>query len=96
MSDSLSLISTVPEYLNQVDLEEERENQELSATQELARGAAEARSIPLLLEKLSVPGQVPFYYCGGFTILSEAVTNCESCQCVLSMNPSDSTSLPPI
>lgn len=76
--DSPSLISTVPEYLNQVDLEEERENQELIATQELAGGAAEARSIPLLLEKLSVPGQVPFYYCGGFAILSEAITNCES------------------
>lgn len=78
VSESLSLISIVPEYLSQVDLEEEREKQELSAMQELARGAPEARSIPLLLEKLSVPGQVPFYYCGGFAILSDAVTNCES------------------
>uniref|UniRef100_H3C3R3 Tetratricopeptide repeat domain 12 n=1 Tax=Tetraodon nigroviridis TaxID=99883 RepID=H3C3R3_TETNG len=68
----------VKEYLNQVDLQEERDNQELSARQELARGAAEARSIPLLLKKLSVPGQVPYYYCGGFAILSEAVGNCTS------------------
>lgn len=84
VSDSPSSIYTIPAYLNQVDLEEERENQELSATQELARGAAEARSIPLLLEKLAVPGQVPFYYCGGFAILSEAVKSCESsyvCRC---------------
>lgn len=84
VSDSPSLFSTASEYLNQVDLQEERDTQELSARQELARGAAEARSIPLLLEKLSVPGQVPYYYCGGFAVLSEAVTNCESsyvCRC---------------
>lgn len=78
LSDSLSLISTVPEYLYRVDLEEERENQELIATRELAGGAAEARSIPLMLKKLAAPGQVPLYYCGGVAILSEAITDCES------------------
>lgn len=84
VSDSPYLISTLPEHLNQVDLEEERENQELSAMQELSEEAAGARTIPLLLEKLSAPGQGPFYYCGGFTILSKAITNCESsfvCHC---------------
>ncbi|XP_029699293.1 tetratricopeptide repeat protein 12 isoform X1 [Takifugu rubripes] len=67
----------IKEHLNQVDLEE-RQNQELSAVQELSRGAAEAARIPLLLDKLSAPGQEPFYYCGGFTILAEAVTNSTS------------------
>lgn len=79
-------ISIVSEYLNQVDLEEERENQELSAKTELAGGAAEARSVPLLLEKLLVPGQVPLYYCGGFAILSEAITNCEFSLVFLPLN----------
>lgn len=77
MSDPPFLLSTVPEHLNQVDLGE-RQNQELSAVQELSRGAAEATGIPLLLDKLSAPGQGPFYYCGGFTILAEAITNSES------------------
>lgn len=77
MSDTPSLLSTVPEYLNQVDLEE-RQNEELSAVQELSRGAAETGSIPLLLDKLSAPGREPYYYCGGFAILSEAITNSES------------------
>lgn len=77
MSDPPSLLSTVPEHLNQVDLGE-RQNQELSAVQESSRGAAEATRIPLLLDKLSAPGQEPFYYCGGFTILTEAVANSES------------------
>lgn len=77
VSDPPSLLSTVPEHLNQVDLEE-RQDQELSAVQELSRGAAEVTRIPLLLDKLSAPGQQPFYYCGGFAILAEAVTNSES------------------
>lgn len=65
------------EYLIHVDLEEERESQELRAIQEFDRGDVKARTVPLLLEKLSVPGQMPFYYSGGFVILSQAVTDCE-------------------
>lgn len=45
--------------------------------QEFDRGDAKARTVPQLLEKLSRPGQMPFYYCGGFEILSQAVTECE-------------------
>lgn len=58
-------------------MEEERERQELSAMQEFDKGDTEARHIPVLLEKLSVPGKIPFYYCGGFMILSQAVKDSE-------------------
>lgn len=58
-------------------MEEEKESQEMSAMQEFDRGDAKARTVPQLLEKLSRPGQMPLYYCGGFEILSQAVTECE-------------------
>lgn len=64
------------EYLIQVDLEEEKESQEISALQEFEREDVRAKTVPQLLEMLSRPGQMPFYYCGGFEILSQAVTEC--------------------
>lgn len=65
------------EYLIQVDLEEEKESQEISALQEFEREDVRAKTVPQLLEMLSRPDQMPFYYCGGFEILSQAVTECE-------------------
>ncbi|XP_068440146.1 tetratricopeptide repeat protein 12 isoform X2 [Clinocottus analis] len=64
----------VKEYLNQVDFEEGRENQEIDARQEGCRG--NGLRVPELLEKLSRPGQLPLYYCGGLEILSQAVSDC--------------------
>ncbi|KAM9359056.1 tetratricopeptide repeat protein 12 [Symphorus nematophorus] len=64
------------EYLTQVDLEEERESQEVKAMQEFDKGDEKATTVPQLLEKLSRPGQMPLYYCGGFEILSQAVADC--------------------
>ncbi|XP_054457561.1 tetratricopeptide repeat protein 12 isoform X2 [Anoplopoma fimbria] len=66
----------VKEYLTQVDLEEARESQEMNARQEFDKGEGRATRVPQLLEKLSRPGQIPLYYCGGFEILSQAVTDC--------------------
>ncbi|XP_051254268.1 tetratricopeptide repeat protein 12 isoform X1 [Dicentrarchus labrax] len=63
-------------YLTQVDLEEERESQEVNAMQEFDKGDGKATTVPQLLEKLSRPSQMSFYYCGGFEILSQAVTDC--------------------
>lgn len=48
--------------------------------QEFDGGDTKAKTVPQLLQKLSMSGQMPFYYCGGFEILSQAVTECE-CSC---------------
>ncbi|XP_047449271.1 tetratricopeptide repeat protein 12 isoform X2 [Mugil cephalus] len=66
----------VKEYLSRVDLEEERERQEINARQEFDKGERKATAVPQLLEKLSVPDQMPLYYCGGLEILSQALTDC--------------------
>ncbi|XP_037632477.1 tetratricopeptide repeat protein 12 isoform X1 [Sebastes umbrosus] len=66
----------VKEHLTQVDLEEERERQEMNAMQEFDKGEGIATRVLQLLEKLSRPGQIPLYYCGGLEILSQAVTDC--------------------
>ncbi|XP_068575528.1 tetratricopeptide repeat protein 12 [Cebidichthys violaceus] len=66
----------VKEYLTQVDLEERRESQEMNARQEFDKGEGNDTRVPQLLEKLSRPGQIPLYYCGGLEILSQAVTDC--------------------
>ncbi|XP_030008216.1 tetratricopeptide repeat protein 12 isoform X2 [Sphaeramia orbicularis] len=66
----------VKEYLIQVDLEEEREIQEKSAQQDFNKGKEETTRVPQLLEKLSSPGHMPLYYCGGLEILSKVVTDC--------------------
>ncbi|KAF1394026.1 hypothetical protein PFLUV_G00022230 [Perca fluviatilis] len=63
------------EHLTQVNLEEVRANQEMNAMQEFDKGEASATRVPQLLEKLSRPGQIPLYYCGGLEILSQAVTD---------------------
>ncbi|XP_026171649.1 tetratricopeptide repeat protein 12 isoform X2 [Mastacembelus armatus] len=64
------------EYLIQVDLEENRVCQEMHARQEFDKGERNATIVPQLLEKLSIPGQMPLYYCGGLEILSQTVTEC--------------------
>ncbi|TKS81039.1 Tetratricopeptide repeat protein 12 [Collichthys lucidus] len=64
------------EYLTQVDLEEERESQEMNAMQRFDKGDEKATTVLHLLEKLSKAEQMPLYYCGGFEILSQAVTDC--------------------
>ncbi|XP_069546536.1 tetratricopeptide repeat protein 12 [Brachyistius frenatus] len=67
--------SMVKEYLTHVDLEEEREIQEMNARQEFNKGEKKATTVPQMLEKLSRPGQMPFYYCGGLEILSQVLTD---------------------
>uniref|UniRef100_A0A3Q3QD74 Uncharacterized protein n=1 Tax=Monopterus albus TaxID=43700 RepID=A0A3Q3QD74_MONAL len=64
------------EYLIQVDLEENRERQEMNAREEFDKGEGKATTVPHLLEKLSRPSQMPFDYCEGLEILSRAVTDC--------------------
>ncbi|XP_029302549.1 LOW QUALITY PROTEIN: tetratricopeptide repeat protein 12 [Cottoperca gobio] len=66
----------VKEYLAQVDLEEGRESQEMNAMQDFDMGERNAIRVPQLLEKLSRPGQLPWFYCGGLEILSQAITDC--------------------
>ncbi|KAM4567336.1 tetratricopeptide repeat protein 12 [Odontesthes bonariensis] len=66
----------VKEYLHLVDLEVNRENQEMNARQEFNKGERKAAAVPQLLEKLSEPSQMPLYYSGGLEILSQAVTGC--------------------
>ncbi|XP_056467384.1 tetratricopeptide repeat protein 12 [Gadus chalcogrammus] len=66
----------VNEYLTQLEWEEERERQELSATEEFDRGGQKASTVPQLLDKLSRPNQSPLYYCGGLELLSKAITDC--------------------
>uniref|UniRef100_A0A3B5M0E6 Uncharacterized protein n=1 Tax=Xiphophorus couchianus TaxID=32473 RepID=A0A3B5M0E6_9TELE len=64
-------------YLDLVDLEEEKDSQETDAKKQLDEGERKATAVPQLLEKLSRPGQMPLYYCGGLESLSQAVTDCE-------------------
>ncbi|XP_027135836.1 tetratricopeptide repeat protein 12 isoform X3 [Larimichthys crocea] len=66
------------EYLTQVDLEEERDSQEMNAMQRFDKGDEKATTVLHLLEKLSKAEQMPLYYCGGFEILSQAVTDYEN------------------
>ncbi|KAM6987401.1 tetratricopeptide repeat protein 12 [Tautogolabrus adspersus] len=63
------------EHLTQVNLEEEKESQELKAMQEFDKGEGKERTVPELLEKLSKPGQMALYYCGELDILSQEVTD---------------------
>ncbi|XP_023120619.2 tetratricopeptide repeat protein 12 [Amphiprion ocellaris] len=65
----------VKEYLTQVDLEEERDSQEMNAMQEFDKGERTATIVPQLLEKLSRPGQMHLFYCGGLELLSQAITD---------------------
>uniref|UniRef100_A0A3B3WXB2 Uncharacterized protein n=1 Tax=Poecilia mexicana TaxID=48701 RepID=A0A3B3WXB2_9TELE len=67
--------SMVKEYLDLVDLEEEKNSQEMDAKEKLDKGERKATAVPQLLEKLSRPGQMPLYYCGGLESLSQAVTD---------------------
>uniref|UniRef100_A0A3P8SZF2 Tetratricopeptide repeat domain 12 n=1 Tax=Amphiprion percula TaxID=161767 RepID=A0A3P8SZF2_AMPPE len=64
-------------YLTQVDLEEERDSQEMNAKQEFDKAERTATIVPQLLEKLSRPGQMPLFYCGGLELLSQAITDSE-------------------
>ncbi|XP_029027046.1 tetratricopeptide repeat protein 12 [Betta splendens] len=64
------------EYLIQVDLEEDRETQEMNARKTFEKGEGNSTTVPLLLEKLSSPGQMPLFYCGGLEILSHTITDC--------------------
>uniref|UniRef100_A0A3P8QEL9 Tetratricopeptide repeat domain 12 n=1 Tax=Astatotilapia calliptera TaxID=8154 RepID=A0A3P8QEL9_ASTCA len=67
----------VKEYLTQVDLGKEKETQEIKAREEFDKGKRKATTVVELLEKLSKPGQIALYYCGGLEILSQALTDCE-------------------
>uniref|UniRef100_A0A3Q0QVA5 Uncharacterized protein n=1 Tax=Amphilophus citrinellus TaxID=61819 RepID=A0A3Q0QVA5_AMPCI len=64
-------------YLTQVDLEKEKETQEIKASGEFDKGERKATIVVELLEKLSNPSQIALYYCGGLEILSQALTDCE-------------------
>ncbi|XP_006795503.1 tetratricopeptide repeat protein 12 [Neolamprologus brichardi] len=66
----------VKEYLTQVDLGKEKETQEIKAREEFDKGKRKATTVVELLEKLSKPGQIALYYCGGLEILSQALTDC--------------------
>ena len=72
-----SFIFLLAEYLTHLELSEERERQELSATEEFNRGGQKSSIVPQLLEKLSRPNQSPLYYCRGLELLSKAITDCE-------------------
>ncbi|XP_067362822.1 tetratricopeptide repeat protein 12 isoform X2 [Channa argus] len=76
----------VKEYLTQVDLEEERESQEINARKEFDKGEGKAITVPQLLEKLSKPCQMPFYYCGGLEILTQAISDCTTGQTLFRLN----------
>ncbi|XP_030600535.1 tetratricopeptide repeat protein 12 isoform X2 [Archocentrus centrarchus] len=65
----------VKEYLTQVDLEKEKETQEIKASGEFDKGERKATIVVELLEKLSNPSQIALYYCGGLEILSQALTD---------------------
>uniref|UniRef100_A0A669E095 Tetratricopeptide repeat domain 12 n=1 Tax=Oreochromis niloticus TaxID=8128 RepID=A0A669E095_ORENI len=71
-----SLLFSFAEYLTQVDLEKEKETQEIKAKEEFDKGERKATTVVELLEKLSKPGQIALYYCGGLEILSQALTDC--------------------
>ncbi|KAJ7990487.1 hypothetical protein DPEC_G00300830 [Dallia pectoralis] len=64
----------VKEYQTKVDLEEERVCQESEAWEEFEKGGEEAKTVPELLNRLDRPEQVPFYYCGGLSLLSQTIT----------------------
>lgn len=72
-----SILLSPAEYLEQVDLEEEKDTQEERAMQELNGGDGEAQSVPRLLEKLSGPDRLPSYYRGGLELLTQALAGCE-------------------
>lgn len=72
-----SLLFSFAEYLTQVDLGKEKETQEIKAREEFDKGKRKATTVVELLEKLSKPGQIALYYCGGLEILSQALTDCE-------------------
>ncbi|XP_041665479.1 tetratricopeptide repeat protein 12 [Cheilinus undulatus] len=66
----------VQEYLTKVNLEEEKESQEIKAMREFDKGEEKATRVPQLLEKLSKPDKMSLYYHGGLEILSQAVHDC--------------------
>ncbi|KAG8569191.1 hypothetical protein GDO81_014291 [Engystomops pustulosus] len=63
-------------YLNQVDFQEKKDNQEQKALQELAAGNQDAVSVTQLLTKLCKEEQSPLYYSGGIQLLVEAIKDC--------------------
>uniref|UniRef100_A0A3Q2D8X8 Tetratricopeptide repeat domain 12 n=1 Tax=Cyprinodon variegatus TaxID=28743 RepID=A0A3Q2D8X8_CYPVA len=67
----------VKEYLELVDLEENKDCQERKAMEELVKGEGKFTAVPQLLERLSRVGRTPLYYCAGLESLSRAVTDCE-------------------
>ncbi|XP_015232735.1 PREDICTED: tetratricopeptide repeat protein 12 isoform X1 [Cyprinodon variegatus] len=66
----------VKEYLELVDLEENKDCQERKAMEELVKGEGKFTAVPQLLERLSRVGRTPLYYCAGLESLSRAVTDC--------------------
>lgn len=81
-------VSCDAEYLTKVALEENKEIEEMRARRDFDKGLGKATMVPQLLEKLSIPRQMPLHYCGGLEILSQAVTDCECClgRCVVSFS----------
>lgn len=73
----IPLLFFAAEYLEQVDLEEEKNAQEARAVQEIESGDADAHMLPRLLERLSGPGRVPSYYHGGLELLTLALAGSE-------------------
>ncbi|KAG7513873.1 tetratricopeptide repeat protein 12 [Solea senegalensis] len=65
----------VEEHVTQVDMEEERETQEVNAKHEFDKGERKGTAVPEVLKKLSKPGQMTLFYCGGLQILLEAVSD---------------------
>lgn len=77
LPSSFFFLFSFAEYLTQVDLEKEKETQEIKAREEFDKGERKATIVVELLEKLSKPSQIALYYCGGLEILSQALTDCE-------------------
>ncbi|XP_033833034.1 tetratricopeptide repeat protein 12 [Periophthalmus magnuspinnatus] len=65
----------IKEYLLQVDLNEKRDIQENSAQQDFDMGEEKAIAVSQLLEKLSMPGGGPRWFCGALKCLTHTVTN---------------------
>ncbi|KAM8927219.1 tetratricopeptide repeat protein 12 [Pelodytes ibericus] len=63
-------------YLNKVDSQERKDNQEQKAQEEFEAGRESAVTVIQLLQKLSKADQIPLYYSGGIKLLSEVIKDC--------------------
>ncbi|XP_051787838.1 tetratricopeptide repeat protein 12 isoform X2 [Erpetoichthys calabaricus] len=63
----------VKDYINEVNLEEKKTEQERKAREEFEEGKENATSVYELLQKLSKPNQINLYYSGGIQLLTAMI-----------------------